>query len=306
VFIVQRLARELYILLRDTYWGWVTDRAPRKSAALAYYTMFSLAPVLVLAIAIAGFFFGEEAVRGEIVDEARGLLGTDGAVAIQAMIASAAKRDTGLFATVASLFVLLLGATSALAELKDGLDQIWDAPPERTKSFWYFLRKRLASVGLILALGFLLLVSLVLSAALNAVTRYLGGADDLTYILQVLNYFVSFVLVMALFATIYKVLPSVRIAWRDVAIGAVVTAALFSVGKYVIGLYLGNSAITSSYGAAGSLVVVLIWVYYSALILFFGAEFTKVYAHRHGSRRKQKRADVTPVGAEDGPAARGS
>jgi membrane protein len=295
MMLIVRLARDLYILLRDTFFGWLADRASRKSAALAYYTVFSLAPLLVLAIAIAGLFFGEEAARGEIVEEARGLLGKEGATAIQGMIASAARPGAGFWPTLASMFLLLVGATSVLAELKDGLDQIWDAPPERTKSFWYFMRKRIMSIGLILALGFLLLVSLVLSAVLTALAKYFRDTDATNIALQVLNLVASFGLVAALFATIYKVLPSVRIAWRDVMIGALVTAALFSVGKYLIGVYLGSSAIASSYGAAGSIVLVLIWVYYSALIFFFGAEFTKVYAHRHGSRRKLKRPDVTPV-----------
>lgn len=297
MFGLERLARELYILLRDTVLAWMSDRAPRKAAALAYYTLFSLAPLLVLVLAIAGLFFGEEAARGEIVAEARGMLGEEGARAIQAMIASAGEPGAGLWPTVFSLSVLFIGATSALAELKDGLDQIWNAPPERTQSFWYFLRKRLTAVGLILALGFLLLVSLVLSAVLTAVARHFGGADAANLFLQALNMAVSFALTTALFATIYKVLPSVRIAWRDVIIGAIVTALLFNLGKYLIGMYLGNSAIASTYGAAGSIIVVLVWVYYSALIFFFGAEFTKVYAHRLGSRRKLKTPNVTPAGS---------
>jgi membrane protein len=291
---LKRIPIEIYVLFKDTFFGWLADRASRKSAALAYYTLFSLSPLLVLAIAIAGLFFGEEAVRGQLLQETRGLIGEEGARAIQAMIASAATPTAGAIATAGSLLVLLIGATSALAELKDGLDQIWDAPPERTQSFWYFLRKRVMSIGLILALGFLLLVSLVLSAVLAFLAQRFGGADATNVILEFLNTGVSFALVTALFATIYKVLPSVRIAWRDVAIGAVVTAALFTTGKYVIGVYLGNSAVTSSYGAAASLIVILVWVYYSALIFFFGAEFTKVYAHRLGSRRKLKHPKVTP------------
>jgi membrane protein len=291
---LRRIPVEIYILMRDTIFGWLGDRAPRKAAALAYYTLFSLSPLLVLAIAIAGAFFGEEAVRGELIQEARGLLGEEAARAIQAMIASAARRNEGAIATAVSIVVLLIGATSALAELKDGLDQIWDAPPERTQSFWYFLRKRVTSVGLILALGFLLLVSLVMSAALTFIANRFGGADATNVILQFVNVVVSFVLVTVLFATIYKVLPSVRVAWRDVAIGAVVTAVLFTWGKYLIGLYLGNNAVVSSYGAAASVIVVLVWVYYSALIFFFGAEFAKVYAHRLGSKRKLKHPKVTP------------
>ena len=180
---VKRIPIEIYILFRDTFFGWMADRASRKSAALAYYTLFSLSPLLVIAIAIAGLFFGEEAVRGELLQETRGLIGEEGARAIQAMIASAATPRTGLIATAGSLLVLLIGATSALAELKDGLDQIWDAPPERTRSFWYFLRKRVMSVGLILALGFLLLVSLILSAILAFIARRFGGADATNVIL---------------------------------------------------------------------------------------------------------------------------
>jgi len=291
---LKRIPLEIYVLFRDTLFGWMADRASRKAAALAYYTLFSLSPLLVIAIAIAGIFFGEEAVRGELLQETRGLIGEEGGRAIQAMIASAAQPATGALAAAGSILLLLIGATSALAELKDGLDQIWDAPSERTQSFWYFLRKRVMSVGLILALGFLLLVSLVLSAVLAFVAKRFGDADATNVILDFVNVVFSFALVAALFATIYKVLPSVRIAWRDVAIGAVVTAALFSVGKYAIGVYLGNSAVASSYGAAASIIVVLVWVYYSALIFFFGAEFTKVYAFRLGSRRKLRHPNVTP------------
>ncbi len=183
------------------------------------------------------------------------------------------------------LVTLSIGATTALAELKDGLDQIWDAPPERTSGFWYFVRKRLLSVGLILSLGFLLLVSLVFSALVSALARTWGPADATGMVLQSVNFLFSFALVTLLFAMIYKILPSVHIAWKDVMIGSIITAALFSVGKALIGLYLGNSAVASSYGAAGSIILVLIWVYYSAQIFLLGAEFTKVYAHRYGSRR---------------------
>jgi membrane protein len=282
--------REIVDLVRESVWAWVGDRAPRKGAALAYYTVFSLAPILVIAIAIAGFFFGEAAARGEIVEQARGLLGAQGAAAVQALIQNAARPEAGIVATVGGLIALLVGATTALAELKDGLDQIWHAPPDRTQGFWYFVRKRLLSIGLILALGFLLLVSLVLSAVLAALSRRWGGESAVGTALQIVNFLFSFVLVTALFATIYKVLPAVRIAWRDVIIGAVVTALLFNLGKTLIGLYLGNSAIASTYGAAGSLIVVLVWVYYSAQIFLLGAEFTKVYAYRFGSRRPGARS----------------
>jgi membrane protein len=280
-----KVARATWFLCYETVNEWVNDRASRKGAALAFYTVFSLAPILILSIAIAGLFFGQEAARGEIFSQVKELLGTDAAAAIQAMIQSASRPGAGLIATAIGVVTLCVGATTALAELKDGLDQIWDAPPERTSGFWYFVRKRLLSVGLILSLGFLLLVSLVFSALVSALARTWGPADATGVVLQGLNFLFSFALVTLLFAMIYKILPSVHIAWRDVAIGSVITAALFSVGKALIGVYLGNSAVASSYGAAGSVILVLVWVYYSAQIFLLGAEFTKVYAHRFGSRR---------------------
>jgi membrane protein len=282
------LMREAGSVAYQTVMEWLDDRAARKGAALAFYTVFSLAPILILSIAIAGLFFGEEAARGEIVEQVSGLLGPDAARAIQSMIQASSDTGTGVIATVVGLATLLLGATTALAELKDGLDQIWDAPPERTQGFWYFIRKRLLSVGLILSLGFLLLVSLVLSAVVSALARAWGTADVPSVLLQALNFVISFGLVTLLFAMIYKILPAVRIAWRDVIVGALITALLFSIGKMAIGVYLGNSAMASTYGAAGSVILVLVWVYYSAQIFLLGAEFTKIYAYRYGSKRGQQ------------------
>jgi membrane protein len=274
---------QIWSLIRETVAEWINDRASRKGAALAFYTVFSLAPLLIIAISIAGLFFGEEAARGEILVQMRDLLGPDGARAVQAVIENAAEPATGIWATLVGLATLLVGATTALAELKDDLDEIWDAPPERIRGFWYLVRKRLLSVGMILALGFLLLVSLALSAVTAALSRLWGLDDSTSVLLQLVNFAISFVLVTALFAMIYKILPAVRIAWRDVIIGAIITALLFSVGKLLIGVYLGNSAIASTYGAAGSVILVLVWVYYSAQIFLLGAEFTKVYAFRFGS-----------------------
>jgi membrane protein len=280
--------RDIWSLMRETGTEWINDRASRKGAALAYYTIFSLAPLLILAISIAGFFFGEEAARGEIVAQMRELLGPDGARAVQAVIENAAQPAVGVWATVIGLGTLIVGATTALAELKDDLDEIWDTPPERIRGFWYLVRKRLLSVGMILALGFLLLVSLVLSAVSVALSRLWSLGDATSVLLQLVNFAFSFVLVTALFAMIYKILPAVRIAWRDVTIGAVITALLFSIGKALIGIYLGNSAIASTYGAAGSVILILVWVYYSAQIFLLGAEFTKVYAFRFGSMSGQR------------------
>ncbi|HEU4626438.1 MAG TPA: YihY/virulence factor BrkB family protein [Steroidobacteraceae bacterium] len=274
-----------WYLIKDSVVEWNNDRASRKGAALAFYTVFSLAPILIVAIAIAGLFFGEEAARGEIYAQMSDLIGSQGAQAIQAMIHNASRPGAGAFATLVGVVTLFIGATTALAELKDGLDQIWEVPPERTSGFWYFVRKRLLSIGLILSIGFLLLVSLVFSAIVAAMAKRWGPEDPTGTLLQTANFVFAFILVTLLFAMIYKILPATRIAWRDVLIGSVVTAALFSIGKFAIGLYLGNSAITSSYGAAGSVILVLVWVYYSAQIFLLGAEFTKVYAHRYGSRR---------------------
>ncbi len=268
---------------RDSIDGWMRHQVSRTGAALAFYTVFSLAPVLILSIAIAGVFFGEQAARGEIVEQIRGLIGTTGATAVQAVLENAGRPGAGILATIVSIVTLIIGANTALAELKTGLDQIWDVPTDRRQGFWYFVRTRVLSVGIILALGFLLLVSLVISAALAGVERLWGGEEVVSVLVSWLNAAVSFALVVVLFGTIYKVLPSVRIAWRDVFIGAMVTALLFTLGKFAIGAYLGNSGLASTYGAAGSVVLLLVWVYYSAQVFLFGAEFTRSYAYQLGS-----------------------
>lgn len=274
----------------DSIDGWMRHQVARTGAALAFYTVFSLAPVLILSIAIAGIFFGEKAARGEIVEQVRGLIGTTGASAIQAVLENAGRPGAGRIATIVSVVTLLIGANTALAELKTGLDQIWDVPGNERQGFWYFIRTRILSVGLILALGFLLLVSLVISAALTALERFWAGEEAIAVVVGWLNSAFAFALVVLLFGTIYKVLPSVRVAWRDVLIGALVTALLFTIGKFVIGAYLGNSGLASTYGAAGSLVLLLVWVYYSAQIFLLGAEFTRSYAHQLGSLSFARRA----------------
>ena len=279
---------------RDSIDGWMRHQVARTGAALAFYTVFSLAPVLILSIAIAGFFFGEQAARGEIFEQIKGLIGTAGANAVQAVLENAGHPGAGVIATIVSVATLLIGANTALAELKTGLDQIWDVPSEKRQGFWYFVRTRVLSVGLILALGFLLLVSLVISAALTALERLWGGEEVVSVVVGWLNVAFSFALVVVLFGTIYKVLPSVRIAWRDVFVGAFVTALLFTIGKFAIGAYLGNSGLASTYGAAGSLVLLLVWVYYSAQIFLLGAEFTRSYAYQLGSRSSARRRSDTP------------
>ena len=285
----------VYELLRDTVRGFMADGATRKAAALSYYTLFSLAPLLIISIAVAGAFFGAEAARGEIIAQLRGLLGEEAAVAVEGMVKSAARPGAGFWAAIIGVVTLLFGATTAFAELKQSLDQIWEAPSATLEGLWYTVRTRLLSFGVILSIGFLLLVSLVFSAAVAALQqRWLVG-DSAGAWLQVLNATFSYFGVAAMFGMLYKLLPSVRIAWGDVVMGSLVTAALFTIGKFVIGLYLGRSAISSSYGAAGAVIVILVWVYYSALIFLFGAEFTKVFARRQGSHARKARKPSGPI-----------
>ena len=279
-------AKSLWSLTRESAAQWSADFAPSMGAALAYYTIFSIAPLLVIAIAVAGFFFGADAARGEIFGQLSGLIGERGAATIEAAVASASQTGHGTFAAIAGIVALLLGATTVFGELQSDLDRIWDTPRPEHAGIRGLLRGRLLSFGMVLGIGFLLLVSLVLSAALSAIGHFWSGAlPGWEVLLQIVNFVVGFVVVSGLFAMIYKFLPSCDIDWRDVWIGAAVTSLLFSIGKLLIGLYLGKSSVASSFGAAGSLVIVLLWVYYSAQIFLFGAEFTKTYSYRHGTRK---------------------
>jgi membrane protein len=292
--------KSIWDLIKDAFSSWNDDYAPSMGAALAYYTVFSIAPLLLIVISIAGLVFGEEAARGEIFAQLEGLMGPQGAQAIQGLLQSASKPSRSIFATAISVVLLLLGATTVFAELQSDLDRIWRAPVRvKPSGIWKLLRTRLLSFGMILGIGFLLIVSLILSAALSALGKLWGPLIDWEALAQALNFVLSFVLVTAIFALIYKVMPRVHIRWRDVLIGAVVTSLLFTIGKFLIGLYIGKSGVTSGFGAAGSLVVVLVWVYYSAQIFLLGAEFTWVYAHTFGSRKGQPR----PGKAEDEQAA---
>nr|WP_157406946.1 MULTISPECIES: YihY/virulence factor BrkB family protein [unclassified Janthinobacterium] len=267
---------------------WLEHRASSKGAALAFYTLFSIAPILILVIAIAGFFYGPEAARGELLGQLRGLLGPQGAEAIQLVLAGASNHKEGRLATLVATALLLFGATSVFAELKASLDEIWQVPPLKQGGVWDTLRTRLLSFGLVLVLAFLLMVSLVISAALAIVENYLNGLwSDAVFLLSLLSATISFAVIAALFAVIYKMLPRVRLSWRDVVIGALGTAALFTLGKYAIGVYIGNSGVASSFGAAGSMIALLLWVYYSAQIFFLGAEFARQYALQMGSLRDQ-------------------
>ncbi len=279
--------KRCYVLARKSVQAWLDDYASSMGAAIAFYTVFSLAPLLLIVIGIAGFFWGEDAVRGELLRQIGSMVGENGATAIEGVVrSSAAETDQGVAATVASIVILAAGATTVFAELQSALDRIWEVPAAARKSgVWNLLRSRLLSFGLVLSLAFLLLVSLVVSTLLSALGGWLGGLlPGWELILQVLNVLVSFGILTVLFAMIYKYMPQAEVAWRDVWTGAFVTALMFEIGKLLIGLYVGKSSVASSYAAAGSLVVVLIWVYYAAQVFLLGAEFTWVYANEHGSR----------------------
>ncbi len=281
-------------LVKSAGAAWVDDYAASMGAAISYYTVFSLAPLLLIVISVAGLVFGDEAVRGELFGQLAGLMGDDAAKAIQDMLAGVSKPSSGIIGTVVGVLVLLIGATTVFGELQDALDRIWRAP-ERPKGagLWGLIRARLLSFGMILCLAFLLVVSLVMGAVIAALGKWwgplFGGWEVLA---QVVNLAVGFGLTTVIFAVIYKMMPRVDIQWHDVWIGALVTAALFTIGKFLIGLYIGKSGVASGFGAAGSIVIIFIWVYYSAQIFLLGAEFTWVYAQTMGSRRGMAAAEA--------------
>ncbi len=278
------LLKTVAALLRQACAAWLDDDAPTLGAALAFYTLFSLAPVLIVAVSVAGLVFGDKAAQGEIVRQFQGLMGTQGATAIEIILQSTNRPGLGVLATALSLIAILVGASGAFNELQDALNIIWKV--HSTKSFWRVaLRHRVFSLGLVVATGFLLLTSLVITASLSAAERLVGTLLPISIVvLQSMNFVFSFVVITLLFALIFKLIPDTIIPWRDVWMGAAVTSLLFTVGKVLIGFYLGHSALTSAYGAAASLVVFLIWIYYSAQILLFGAELTHVYALKYDPR----------------------
>jgi membrane protein len=267
--------------------AWWDDDCTRMGASLSYYTLFAIAPILLVATAIAGLVFGAEAVRGEIVGQLDRLVGREGALAVQSLLEGATHRRVGIFATFIGSIAFLIAATGAFLELQVAFNTIWRVKPRPEGHFYAFVMDRVRSFGLVVAIGFLLLVSLSVTAALAALNTWLFNLSPANALLwNLVNTLISIVVTTGLFALLFRFLPDVRLRWRDVTMGAVVTAVLFTLGQQVIGLYLGQSAIASSYGAAGSMMILLLWVYYSCQILLYGAEFTRVWAARHGARPK--------------------
>ncbi len=297
-------AKTYWQMLKEAGSAWIDDKALRMGAALAYYSVFSMAPILLITIAIAGLVFGEQAARGEVLGQVRGVVGAQTANAVEDILMHAGRDGGGGWATAIGFLVLFFGASGVFVELQDSLNTIWKVMPRPGRPIREIVRERLLSFTVILGTGFLLLVSLVISAALVAlggifkpVANLPGGAA----LWQALNFIISLGIITLLFAMIYKVLPDAEIAWRDVWVGAVITALLFTGGKYLIGLYLGHSSLTSAFGAAGSVILVLSWVYYSSLILLFGAEFTRVFARHSGSPLRPARNAIRvpcPPGSE--------
>ena len=272
-------------LLKETFTAWNDDRAPRLAAALAYYTIFALAPLLILAVAIAGFFFNEDQVRQNVLNEIGTLVGANGRQAVEAMIDGVRQPGSGLIATVVGAVTLLVATGLFFGQLQDALNTIWGVRTKSGRGLKGLIKDRLLSFSMVLGIGFLLLISLLISAALSAASRFLDyGIAQEAWLWQTINLTVSFGVTVVLFAMIFKILPDAKVRWRDVWIGAVATAVLFSLGRFLIGFYLGQTATASAYGAAGSLVALLVWVYYSTQILFLGAKFTQVYARHYGAQ----------------------
>lgn len=296
---------KVWRLVRQTgteFWG---DNAMRLGAALAFYTALSLSPLLLIVISLAGLVFGQEAARGELVGQLRGLIGDDGAKTIETMLANSRQEGTGIWSTIVGLATLLVGATGVFSQLQDSLNAIWDDPGAKTSSgIWGAVKDRLLSFTMVCGMAFLLLVSLVFSALVHALNGTLQGWFPASVeLVGTVNLALSALLTFLMFAMIFKVLPHTRPQWSDVWIGAGITAVLFTVGKFLIGVYLGRAAVGSTYGAAGSFVVLLVWLYYSSLIFLFGAEFTQVYAKLHGSGvGKATGRDTSEITVTAGPA----
>ncbi len=270
-------------LFKETFKEFGEDKAPRLGAALAYYTIFSIGPLLLIAVAMAGIFWGQEAAQGRISDELGKVFGSEMAASLEKMIEAANKPKSGKIAMIAGIFTLILGASGVFGQLKDALNTIWNVEKKKAAGIMGMVKERFLSMTMVFGIGFLLLITLVIDAGISAVgdrlSQYVGGEA----VMQIIQLVFSFIIVTVLFAAIFRILPDLKIAWRDVWLGAIFTSILFVIGKFALGLYLGKAAVGSAYGAAGSLVILLVWVYWSAQILFFGAEYTQVYARTYGS-----------------------
>jgi membrane protein len=272
-------------MTKQTFSEWSNDKGGRLGAALSYYTVFSLAPLLLVIISIAGLVFGREAAEGSLFGQLSGLIGADAARLIQSAVAKASNTKGGVLGSIVGVVVLLAGATGVVSELQGALDTVWKVQPKPNRGIWGVVRTRLLSVAMILSLGFLLLVSLVVSAVLAALSGWLRATfGDVAVLSWLVDAVVALIVISTLIALIYKILPDAKVAWRDVWVGAVATAILFMIGKYLIGIYIGRASVGSAFGAAGSLAVLLVWIYYSAQLILLGAEFTRVYANRFGAK----------------------
>lgn len=278
--------KKITFLLTQTFKEFLEDNGLKLSAALSYYTIFSLPPLLIIIISLCGFFFGAEAVRGEIFGQINGLVGNDVAMQIQDTIKNVTLSKSNTFATIIGLIVLIIGASGVFVEIQDSLNYIWGIKAKPKRGFIRFLKNRVTSFSMIGSAGFLLLVGLIVNSVMDVLNTRLTARfpQDSIYLFYALNLLIVFLIISLLFTVIFKTLPDGKIALRDCMIGAGFTALLFMIGKFAIGAYLGSSAVASVYGAAGSVILILVWVYYSAIILYFGAEFTKVYAHTHGKK----------------------
>lgn len=295
---IMNTAKKIIELLKQTFKEWQEDHVSRLAAALAYYTIFSLAPLLIIAITIAGLLWSRDAVETQVLTQMQGLIGAQGAEFVEAMLQDAsANIKGGIIATIVGVVLLIFGAIGVFKQLRDTLNTIWEIPAKETEGFWQSIKstiaKNLFSFAMVVAVGFLLLVSLIISTSLTALGDYISTLLALPdFVLIILNFVVTLLVIGFVFALLFKFLPETSVAWKDVLLGGFVTAFLFMLGKYAIGLYLGNSSVGVSFGAAGSLAVLLVWIYYSAQIVFFGAEFTQVYANKYGSK-------IRPTGDTD-------
>jgi len=295
-------------MTRQTFTEWSNDKGGRLGAALSYYTVFSLAPLLLLVISIAGLAFGREAAEGRMFGTLAGLVGADTSRLIQAAVTKAHEsRSGGILGTIAGIAILLAGATGVVIELQGAINTVWKVEPKPHRGIWGVVRTRLLSVAMILSLGFLLLVSLVVSAALTAMSGWLRGVvGDIAIVSWFIDAAVALAVISTLIALIYKILPDAEVAWRDVWVGAIATAVLFMIGKYLIGLYVGKASVGSAFGAAGSMAVLLVWIYYSAQIVLLGAEFTRVYANRMGAKVRPSKQAVPAQAAARRPPSPGA